>query len=622
MDSRSFQDHRFVPGSAARAARPRRGPRRIGVITTGVCLLALASGASAQNVISLSPDVTIELGAGNLVTPDDAVAVDNQQGVVALQNLGVIPGGADVIAYAEGSGTRIFFAVDSTVALTGGLVARPGDVVALNGVTYSIAFSALGAGLPPGIRTDAVALSSTGGLLLSFDTAVSLPGALHVADEDLVRWNGTTFSLALDGSTAGIADGNDVDAVDDLGPSTFLVSFESAGTIQGISFADEDVLRYASGAWSLHRDGSAADADWRPADLDAMQLVPEPGAAGLLVTGMLGLAGLARFRRTESTRAGNGPRSIDRDLRWIAASGIALISILIDLPAQASEGVIEIHQTCATTGGCFPGDAAGFPVTITASGSYRLSSNLTIPNTTSTAIDVNAEQVSIDLNGFAIIGQTVCSGTPLVCTPSLGSGYGVDAGGFGFVRVVNGSVRGMGNAGLFLGNDAEVANVRATSNRGGGIQVNQRSRIVGSIAAENDGGGITFGSGSIVANTVSANNSGIGIFAGSSTTSGIVTGNVSYQNDYGIRMDSFDGVARQNTVCESRFDGILVGQGFEVSGNTVYSNTRNGLATTGGWKSGFTDNVVSGNSVADVQTGQGTFVDRGGNSCGGTTSCP
>ncbi|MBY0399062.1 hypothetical protein K2X89_02125, partial [Myxococcota bacterium] len=54
-----------------------------------VTLTALA--ASAQSILSLSPDVTVALGAGDLVTPDHAVVVDNQLGVLALQNLGVIP---------------------------------------------------------------------------------------------------------------------------------------------------------------------------------------------------------------------------------------------------------------------------------------------------------------------------------------------------------------------------------------------------------------------------------------------------------------------------------------------------------------------------------------------------
>jgi hypothetical protein len=53
------------------------------------------------------------------------------------------------------------------------------------------------------------------------------------------------------------------------------------------------------------------------------------------------------------------------------------------LPA---DGVVYIDQNHALGGGVTPGDAAGFPVTISQSGSYRLSGNLTVPDLNTTAI--------------------------------------------------------------------------------------------------------------------------------------------------------------------------------------------------------------------------------------------
>jgi len=49
-----------------------------------------------------------------------------------------------------------------------------------------------------------------------------------------------------------------------------------------------------------------------------------------------------------------------------------------------------------------PGDAAGFPVTISEVGSYRLTGNLSIGSTD--AIEITADNVTLDLNGFLIIG--------------------------------------------------------------------------------------------------------------------------------------------------------------------------------------------------------------------------
>src|SRR5436190_3183821 len=71
---------------------------------------------------------------------------------------------------------------------------------------------------------------------------------------------------------------------------------------------------------------------------------------------------------------------------------------------------------------------SSFPLVISQPGSYRLKSNITVPDSNTTAISVQADNVTINLNGYTIQGPTVCSGGPPVtsCAPS-GSGLGVDA---------------------------------------------------------------------------------------------------------------------------------------------------------------------------------------------------
>lgn len=90
--------------------------------------------------------------------------------------------------------------------------------------------------------------------------------------------------------------------------------------------------------------------------------------------------------------------------------------------AFASDGVLEINQTCAVQTGCFAGDTAGLPVTISASGSYRLTSNLVVPDENTDGIVVDTENVSIDLAGFEIRGVVVCSEPPIACLPNAGTG--------------------------------------------------------------------------------------------------------------------------------------------------------------------------------------------------------
>ena len=261
---------------------------------TMTLVLLSAITATAQEVVSASPDITIDLGA-SIVTADEDVAVDNQLGIVMLENLGPIPDASDVIALGfDVNGDRLI-AFDTTTLLLGNVVARPGDVIRYNGASYSIEFDATAAGIPMGVMTDATSLAP-GGLLLSFDTTVDLGAGLIAADEDLVRWNGSSFSLAFDGSTEGLDTSLDIDAAQDLGGGAFLMSFDTAGTISGVHFDDEDIVRFDGAVWSMEFDASAADSDWAAADMDAM-MVPEPSFGLVLLFGSAALAGFASRRR-------------------------------------------------------------------------------------------------------------------------------------------------------------------------------------------------------------------------------------------------------------------------------------------------------------------------------------
>src|SRR5271154_6656573 len=86
-------------------------------------------------------------------------------------------------------------------------------------------------------------------------------------------------------------------------------------------------------------------------------------------------------------------------------------SLLVAIPGSlyAVDGVVLINQSSALQGGVTPGDAPGFPVTISQPGSYRLSSNLVVPDSNTNAIEITAEFVTLDLNGFSIVGGSAFS---------------------------------------------------------------------------------------------------------------------------------------------------------------------------------------------------------------------
>ena len=170
---------------------------------------------------------------------------------------------------------------------------------------------------------------------------------------------------------------------------------------------------------------------------------------------------------------------------------VGIVTLWLAPPSWAVDGVIEINQASVKAAG-------GFPFVISQSGSYRLTSNLDVTDASArppgtlaentTAIVLKADDVTIDLNGFAIIGPTGCGGSPLVCTPT-GSGRGIDANSFVAIDtvVVNGIVRGMGKEGIILNEPSRVERVMARFNGGTGIFADAVSR---STADKNGNRGI------------------------------------------------------------------------------------------------------------------------------------
>ena len=125
----------------------------------------------------------------------------------------------------------------------------------------------------------------------------------------------------------------------------------------------------------------------------------------------------------------------------------------------ASDGVFAINDVCDNFG-CFPGDAGGRPITITQSGSYKLTSNLISSSTTVDVIQINADNVTLDLNGFSIIGPRTCTGdnASLVCTNSGMTASAVVANGQKNIIVKNGITQGF-DTGVQLRNVTQRGNV-------------------------------------------------------------------------------------------------------------------------------------------------------------------
>lgn len=298
------------------------------------------------------------------------------------------------------------------------------------------------------------------------------------------------------------------------------------------------------------------------------------------------------------------------DVGRLGSSLVALTMVVVVAePAFAVDGVVDINQTRAVAGGVTFGDSAGFPVTISASGSYRLTGNVGTSGSNVTIVDITASDVSLDLNGFAIS----CESRVGACN---GTGNGIQASGNN-IRVHNGIVRGMGNDGVTVGGFSTIENVHALNNHGRGLSAGAGSIVRDSLAVENTGFGIVVGTNSTVRDCLSRGSTGVGIQTGVGST---ISGNTAAEGSAAGIYCNGGCTIIGNTVFSNSGAGVSSLGGNTVIGNTIRNNTGFGLSVVG-TDTLYTQNTLTGNNGGgnNAQVSGGT---SGSNFCGTDTTCP
>lgn len=212
---------------------------------------------------------------------------------------------------------------------------------------------------------------------------------------------------------------------------------------------------------------------------------------------------------------------------WRAAAALALVP----LAAVASDGAIEINQTRALAGGVTAGDAPGFPVTLSASGAYRLTGDLDVRGEATpgdvTAIEISADDVTLDLGGYAIRGPVVCTGGgSLLSCPGTGSGRGVGIASAATPTntwVRHGRIIGMGSLAVQVLDGARLEDLSVVS-CGGGLSCGNGCLVAESAVRIVDGDAIAVGAAARVLNNRVGANKGAGV-SGSSAAASLVLGN-------------------------------------------------------------------------------------------------
>src|SRR5579871_2207732 len=157
------------------------------------------------------------------------------------------------------------------------------------------------------------------------------------------------------------------------------------------------------------------------------------------------------------------------------------------------------------------------PLKLSKSGSYQLVEDLEVKS--GDALEVLADHVSIDLNGFSIIG-------PGVNSPN--AEIGINASGHSFVTVSHGAVLNFKGSGIVLGDNAVIKGVHSDGNGALGIFCKSDCAVSDSTASNNGAQGIVAGASSVITgNIVNGNQNGVGITVGRNSS---VSGNIANGN--------------------------------------------------------------------------------------------
>lgn len=211
------------------------------------------------------------------------------------------------------------------------------------------------------------------------------------------------------------------------------------------------------------------------------------------------------------------------------------------------------------------------PYTISGSGHYYLTKSLSYTGMAGNAITVDADNVTLDLMGFSLIGPG----------KAVGTASGVYMYGRENVTVRNGTVRDFGAYGITDGSqqigstDHTFMNVHVLNNGNSGIEVyGSNHHVIRCKAVNNGRHGIYALTGSIVKESICNNNGIDGIHAGPGAT---VSGNTSrYNGSNGIYAREASTII-QNTVRNNTQSGIAAGNYCTVVNNTSNGNTLSGV---------------------------------------------
>jgi len=270
---------------------------------------------------------------------------------------------------------------------------------------------------------------------------------------------------------------------------------------------------------------------------------------------------------------------------------------------------------------------------ITNSGSYYLTTNVVVSDRD--GIRIKASNVTLDLNGFSIIGGSggwrgIWVGAPVKgLTIRNGSIMGCSGGGLDAQQASNssfadlqiGESMGTTAVGINVGPNCDITRVRVWNSAGNGFNVGENSRLSECLAFKNGTMGFSLSDRVVLSNCQATSNSAIGIVfwgAGGKLESCAATGNGTVGIDAsgavvencraegntqtGISVNN-GGMIQNCVAAKNGTSGVSASQGVLVTGCTAASNTLYGFL--------FSDGCTGRENIALKNKGHGFFMNNG-----------
>ena len=217
------------------------------------------------------------------------------------------------------------------------------------------------------------------------------------------------------------------------------------------------------------------------------------------------------------------------------------------------------------------------PYTIGTPGSYYLTDNLS----GSAGIVIKADNVTIDLRGFALLGTGSASGGIEVVANVSG------------LSVYNGTISGWNGNGIeaSMASDSQFSKLRLSSNTGSGVTAGKGCSISDCVVASNGRPGIEVDSSCYVNGNTCRANSGSGIHV-LGTVNRIDSNHLTDQTGNGIKVDGSRNLIIRNSACNNSLADYAIGAGNDY-GQILYTPGAN-FTSTVTWANFGCSNAVAG----------------------------